>query len=78
MSVSIVDALFVTKALGRYSYNVEHAEFAMDVYCKVCSDYTLEKYKAMQDNLMNYIATLDEAHLEAFVTAALLRLERKG
>jgi len=76
--ISVEDAAVTARALLKFAYNADHAEFAKAVYGREGDDYTLEKFKAMQSSLTNYMGSLDEAHLAAFVEAALWRLERKG
>lgn len=68
----------IARALACFAYNTEHDEFAEAVYHRKRDDYTLEKFRAMQDDLTHYIGSLGDAYLEAFVKAALERAERVG
>lgn len=81
MSISVTEVkqgAKVAKALMRFAYNADHDEFAEAVYGRKRDSYTLEKFKLMQDSLTSYLGALDEAHLAAFVEAALDRLARVG
>jgi len=65
-------------ATVKFAYNADLTEFSREVYGRDADAYTMEKFKAMQANLGHYIGSLDEAHREAFVSAALRRLAIKG
>lgn len=81
MSISVAEVkqgMKVAKALMRFAYTADHDEFAEVVYHRECDDYTWEKFQMMQHHLVHYLGALDDAHLAAFVEAALDHLARVG
>lgn len=72
----MTNEVLAVDAAVRFAYNAELDEFREAMYPKATEDYVLSKYKAMQKSFTAFWGTLDEAHRQKFVEAALARRAR--
>jgi hypothetical protein len=52
------------RKLVKYLWNIEHDQFARDIYRKEPDPYTLEKFNKMQEKTTFWIGTLDKEHMQ--------------
>jgi hypothetical protein len=71
----MTEAVTLLDAFVRYAYNVEFGEFS-ELFEGATTDYCLEKYKRMQQNLGAFYGTLDASYREAFMRAVVARFKR--
>ena len=73
--MTMKEAMTLLDAFVRYAYNVEFGEFS-ELFDGATSDYLVEKYKHMQQNLGAFYGALDGEHRAILTRAVVARFHR--